>query len=71
MSLETGRKIHSRKWMELPVDESVIDTVETIASDQKQPFMPDNFPIFEWGPGIVVDDIVCDDDGNVENVDDE
>ena len=71
MSLDTGRKIHSRKWMELSVDDSVIENVETIAFDQKQPLMPDNFPIFEWGPGIAVDDGFGDDDGDVEDADDE
>jgi len=54
MSLETGRKIHSKKWIELPIDSMVIDKVTTIATQQQQPIMPDNHPIFEWAPGLVL-----------------
>ena len=32
--------------------------------------MPDNFPIFEWGPGIVVDDAMVDDNFDANDDDD-
>ena len=64
MSLESGRKIHSRKWMELPLISTVIKTVEDIVSSQKQPIMLEKYPIFEWGPRIMVED-------ELENNDDE
>ena len=54
--LITGKRLHALKWKELPIDDWVIDAVEQMAKDQQQPVLPDKCPIFEWSPGIPVDD---------------
>ena len=58
MSLYTGKRIHGYKWKEIPVDEYVIERVETLAEEEKQPLMKGGLPIFEWGPGEPIDDEV-------------
>ena len=55
MSLESGKRIHAKKWIELPIDDIVIDRVTAMATKQQQPIMPDNYPIFEWAQGLVLD----------------
>ena len=32
-----------------------MERVQSMAVEQKQPIMPDNFPIFEWAPGLILD----------------
>ena len=53
MSLDTGMKIHFIKWEQLPITEIVIDSVNNLT--KKQILMPNNTPIFEWTPRLVVD----------------
>ena len=55
MSLESGRRINARKWKLLPIDQTVIDKVNTMGRTGKQPSMPNNVPIFEWAPGLEID----------------
>ena len=56
MSLYT-EKIHSYIWEELPIDDGVIERVEELAFIEKQPAHIDDYPIFEWVPGIKIEDI--------------
>ena len=39
MSLYSGKRIHGYKWDELPVDDYVIERVESLAEQKKQPIM--------------------------------
>ena len=52
MSIYTGKKLHSYVWTELPIDNDVIKRVKELATQEKQPFLLDNHPIFEWEPGF-------------------
>ena len=56
MSLYTGLKIHGYKWTELPIDDDVIDRVEEMADKQKAPKMINRSPLFEWRPGVPIED---------------
>ena len=55
MSLETGTKLHATQWTELPIPTHIITRVEYIARRQKQPKTPPA-PVFEWAPGVPMDD---------------
>ena len=57
MSLHSGRWIHVYKWDELPIDEYVIERVESLAKGQEQPIMHNGMPSFEWAPGVEVTDV--------------
>ena len=57
MSLHTGKRIHGFIWDELPIDEYVIERVESLATEQGQPLMSDGTPIFEWTPGQQIKDM--------------
>ena len=58
MSLYSGKRIHGYKWEELPVDEYVIERVESLADQEKQPIMHKGMPSFEWAPGIdIIDEL--------------
>ena len=39
MSLRTGRKIHGFQWNELSIDDYVVERVEVLAEEEKQPIM--------------------------------
>ena len=66
MSLYTGKKLHAYVWKELPIDEDVIERVEYLATKEKQPYHMDNNPIFEWSPGIAIEEDSNDEDTGVE-----
>ena len=36
MSLNTGKKIHSKHWDQIPIDELVIDKVKELATKEEQ-----------------------------------
>ena len=65
MSLHTGKRIHGYIWDELPIDEYVIERVESLAEEQGQPLMRDGVPNFEWAPGHVVEDVWNEDPGEI------
>ena len=65
MSLYSGKWIHGYIWEEFPIDESVIDRVEKLAIIEKQPFLVDNHPIFEWSPSWLVDDFTDNENENI------
>ena len=45
MSLYTDEKIHAYHWNELPIDQGVIDLVEDLAHEEKQPIHDDKIPL--------------------------
>ena len=49
MSLNTGKRIHSKNWDQLPIDEFVIDKVKELAAKEEQPVIQNKCPLFEWG----------------------
>ena len=51
MSLKTGRKIDTRKWIVLHVTESIIGKAEQLAADKGINEMVYGEMIFEWKPG--------------------
>ena len=51
-SLETGKRLHGKEWDILPINNHVIDTVNTYGGDQHQPVIKNRTPVFEWAPGI-------------------
>jgi hypothetical protein len=55
MSLGTGKRLHSRKWIALPMNDYVVSQVNDLAEIERQPVMPGNMPIFEWAPDIVME----------------
>ena len=61
LSLESMRVLHSRKWVELPFAEEVLEKGHEYAKGQHQPFMHDNLPIFELAPGESLDESDDDD----------
>jgi len=57
MSLESGRRIHSFMWRELPIFDYVIGRVQELAESEDAPSLDeDRCPIFEWLPGTPIDD---------------
>ena len=56
MSLNTGKRIHSKNWDQLPIDEFVIDKVKELADKEEQPAIQNKCPLFEWGVGIEIED---------------
>ena len=76
MSLETGRKIHGFIWTVKPINQQVINRVHYLANREGQPKLVNNCPIFEWSPGIPIDDednddVSEDDDVEVHEDDDD
>jgi hypothetical protein len=66
MSLYTGKKIHCYEWMELPIDDNVIDQVHQLASAENQPDLVGRMPLFEWSIGVPIDDSFPDDDTSID-----
>ena len=62
MSLNTGKRIHSKHWDQLPIDEFVIDKVKELAAKEEQPVIQNKCPLFEWGVGLEIEDINIEDD---------
>ena len=56
MSLETGKRIHSNKWSQLPIREDVVKKVQHLANLENQPKMKRGELLFEWEPGLEVFD---------------
>jgi hypothetical protein len=56
MSLTTGRKLSRQQWDELPMPDGVIDKVERMGELQLQPIMGDGAPLFEWTPGVAIEE---------------
>ena len=58
MSLNTGKRIHSKNWEQLPIDEFVIDKVKELATKEEQPIIQNKCPLFKWNVGIEIEDIL-------------
>jgi hypothetical protein len=56
LSLTTGRRLSRQQWDELPMPDGVIAAVEAMAERDHQPPHGHGAPIFEWSPGITIDD---------------
>jgi AAA ATPase containing von Willebrand factor type A (vWA) domain len=56
MSLESGKRVSGRLVRVLPVTDEVIDRVNSIGISQKQPRTRDGRLLFEWRPGIPLDE---------------
>ena len=52
----SGRRIHTKIWEELPIDDEAIEQVHKLAQEQDKPIMRNGYPLFEWSPGVDVDD---------------
>ena len=48
MSLYSGKRLHSYILEELPIYQDVIDRVEQLEREEKQPVLDNNQPLFEW-----------------------
>ena len=56
MSLYTGKQLHSYIWEELPISEEVIERVELMAQEEEQPLHDNSHPLFEWFPGLEIEE---------------
>jgi hypothetical protein len=56
LSLTTGRKISRQQWDELPMPDGIIATVEHMAQTEQQPLLGPGAPLFEWSPGVEIED---------------
>jgi hypothetical protein len=77
MSLAIGRKLSRQQWDELPMPDGVIETAERmVAQAEHQPLLGRGAPIFEWSPGVAIEDdknipTIQDDDVHVEGIEGE
>ena len=55
MSLYSGKRIHSYRWKKLPIDEDVINRVESLAEEEEAPEMSHGYPIFTWKRRVLDD----------------
>ena len=55
LSLNSGKRLHSRKWVEIPISNYAESKVYDIATNERQPILPDKMPTFEWIPGQFVE----------------
>ena len=57
MSLDTGKPIHAYHWeYALTIPDSVTEISEELSSGEKIPLLQNGGPIFEWAPGVPIDD---------------
>ena len=54
MSLYTGKILQSYEWIELHIDNNIIEQVNQFSSVEKGPLVKDKYPMFEWASGIPV-----------------
>ena len=55
-SLYSGKRLHAYHWKELPVDAEIIDRVHELAINERQPSSVNSELLFEWTPGVPLDD---------------
>jgi hypothetical protein len=56
LSMITGRRLARQQWDELPMPGGVIASVERMAEDEGQPLIGHGAPLFEWSPGVAIED---------------
>ena len=49
MSLMTGKKLHAFKWVELPINDEVIEQVNILDQNENQPIISNGTVVIEWG----------------------
>ena len=54
MILYTRKILHRYEWIELPIDNNVTEQVNNLSSNEKYPLVKDEYPMFEWAPGIPI-----------------
>ena len=62
MSLYTGKLLYSYQRKELPIDDAVLDQVRDLAEGEDAKNITDNYPMFEWAPGVLITDNVSEED---------
>ena len=58
MSLYTGKRLHRYQLTEIPIGDDVISQVRDLAEEENAKKMTDNYPMFEWAPGVLITDDV-------------
>ena len=56
MSLDTSRRICGSYWTEKLINKDMIDRVHSLAWQKGQPHLFDNCPMFQWSPGVPIED---------------
>jgi hypothetical protein len=56
LSLVTGRRLARQQWDELSMPDGVIAAVKRMAEDEGQPLIGHGAPLFEWSPGVAIED---------------
>jgi hypothetical protein len=64
LSLATGACISRHQWTVLPMPESAIARVETLAKDEGQPLIQERGLVVDWRPDHAIDDDEYDRDYN-------
>ena len=67
MSLNSGKQLHTYHWQELLIPDFVVDRINELREEQEQPKMTNGYPIFEWSPGIPIEDNDKDHEGHVQH----
>ena len=62
MNVETGKRLNSFVWKEVPIPDSVIASIEKRAKIEKQPEVKNGNLHFEWRYGMLEDDIEDDEE---------
>ena len=57
MNIDTGAKIHSYHWKELPISDKLVDAVNKIGEDQGMPSFANKALCFEWHPNVPILDV--------------
>ena len=65
MFLNTGKRIHSKHWDQIPIDEFTIDKVKELTTKEEQPTIKNKCPLFEWGVGFEIEIINIEDNSNI------
>ena len=57
MPLNTRKDIHIYGWVKFTIDDEFFNRIEELSKIKKQPTF-DQYPMFEWAPGIpILDDM--------------
>ena len=68
MSIHSGKRIYGYNWDELPIDNYVIERVESLAEEQEEVTMHDGIPSFKWAHKREVEDEWHKDQGNMSAI---
>jgi hypothetical protein len=56
LSLITGRRLLRQQWDKFPMPDGVMAAVKKMAEDEGQPLVGYGAPLFEWSPGVAIED---------------